>query len=394
MRRSIPLVVLAVVLGGLAAMFQGTATATTAAPSAYVAAALKDAPVALLQGTTDLTGATAAGTAVGQPTATTLPNGDPAVQFNGNGQYLQFPDSKAFEVDATGVLTVEFWMRPDTLQFTQQEGSGYVYTMGKGNPNAHEWYTRMYSKVNQESRPNRISGYVFNPQGGLGAGSYFQDTVTVGQWIHVALVINANAKSSTYPMGYTRIYKNGVLRDTDSLADYNIVPKSGTAPLRIGTGYLNSFFQGAVGDVAFYNKELSASQLQAHYAAISAPAPAPTSTTTTSPTPTPTPAPTTTVTTWSHVLNGTNVARGTNQLIRYTPAYGASTRTNTYGFEAAVVGGKITLVQDGVGNMAIPSTGYVLSGHGDSRTWLKAHALLGSTAQVSGSTVTITTATN
>jgi hypothetical protein len=124
----------------------------------------------------------------------------------------------------------------------------------------------MYSYSNQENRPNRISGYAFNPAGGLGAGSYFQDVVRPHRWIHVTLVVNANARSSRYPMGYTRIYKNGVLRDTDSLADYGIVPRSGSAPLRIGTGYLQSFFQGAIGDVAFYNHELSAARIRAHYA--------------------------------------------------------------------------------------------------------------------------------
>ena len=27
--------------------------------------------------------------------------------------------------------------------------------------------------------------YLFNPQGGLGAGAYFQDTPTAGEWMHV-----------------------------------------------------------------------------------------------------------------------------------------------------------------------------------------------------------------
>jgi PKD repeat protein len=86
----------------------------------------------------------------------------------------------------------------------------------------------------------------------------------------------------------------------------------------------------------------------------------------------------------SHVLNGTNIYRSTNYLVQYTPAYGARTRTNQYGFEAAVVGGTITTVQDGVGNMAIPSNGYVLSGHGDSRTWLRANAKVGATVTIGG----------
>jgi hypothetical protein len=84
--------------------------------------------------------------------------------------------------------------------------------------------------------------------------------------------------------------------------------------------------------------------------------------------------------------NGLNVYRSTNFLVRYTPAYGASTKTNQYGFEAAVVDGKVTKIQDLVGNIAIPSNGYVLSGHGTSRTWLKAMAQVGDTVTLNGST--------
>ena len=208
-----------------------TATSAVASTrSAYVRAVLRDHPAAFLQGMRDITGRGPGGVAVGRPTQTRLPNGDPARHFNGSGQILRFASRPAFKPSSTGAMTVEYWMRPDALQFRNDEGSGYVYVLGKGNPGSHEWYGRMYSKSNDESRPNRISGYSFNPQGGLGAGSYFQDVVRAGRWIHVALVINSRNKSSRYPMGYTKIYKNGVLRDTDSLKDYNIRPRGGSAP--------------------------------------------------------------------------------------------------------------------------------------------------------------------
>lgn len=85
-------------------------------------------------------------------------------------------------------------------------------------------------------------------------------------------------------------------------------------------------------------------------------------------------------------LDGINVRRLTNYLVKYTPAFGASTQTNIYGYEAAVVGGKVTKVANGVGNMAIPANGFVLSGHGTSRTWLRTNAVVGAT--VSDGTVT------
>lgn len=247
---------------------QPTGGATPRTASEFVRAVLQDHPTALLQGLTDLTGNGGRGTAVGGPTSTTLPNGDPATRFDGHGQYLEFASRTAFEIDATGNLTVEFWMRPDTLRFPRTEGSGYVYVIGKGDPGTQEWLARMYSNPNDEGRGNRISGYAFNPGGHLGAGSYFEDHLQSGQWIQVALVINTVDRSDRYPWGYTKLYKNGQLRDIDSLQSYDVVPRSGNAPLRIGTGYLQSFFEGAVGDVAFFDTELAGSQIAAHYDAM------------------------------------------------------------------------------------------------------------------------------
>lgn len=110
--------------------------------------------------------------------------------------------------------------------------------------------------------------------------------------------------------------------------------------------------------------------------------PSPTTTTTTSPSPTTSPttaAKSVTIGTQTRTINGTNVARLTDYLVRYTPAYGASTRTNQYGYEAEVIDGKVTKVASGVGNMAIPANGYVLSGHGTSKTWLATYANVGAT---------------
>lgn len=240
--------------------------------SAYDAAVTADGPVAYWplndSPRTTLTAAVGAlsGTYTGSPAATLLPNGDAAVVFNGASQYAEIPDSSLFSVTRTGRLTVEAWMRPDTLEFPNDESTGYVHWLGKGTSGQHEWALRMYSFTNTEAppRPNRVSGYAFNSAGGLGAGSYFQDAAIVGQWIHVALVINTADTTPSYTTGYTKIFKNGALRDTDALSEFSIVPSDGTAPLRIGTRDLGSFFQGAVGKVAVYDYELTAAQLAAH----------------------------------------------------------------------------------------------------------------------------------
>ncbi|MBI3898433.1 MAG: LamG domain-containing protein [Gammaproteobacteria bacterium] len=202
-----------------------------------------------------------------RPTATTLPNGDFAADFDGSTQYLEVADADALSVPTTGVLTIEAWMRADALPFTVLEGSGYVHWLGKGTSSQQEYALRMYSDSNGE-RANRISGYAFNLNGGLGSGSYFEDPIKVGQWIHVTMVINMTNTSPTYPTGYVKIYKNGVLRDTTALNQYDVVPGNGTEPLRIGTRDRHSFFLGAIGKVAIYKSELTQPQIATHYVAM------------------------------------------------------------------------------------------------------------------------------
>lgn len=248
-----------------------TANGAVSGNSPYDLAVLADSPVAYWKladaGSTvaDSVG-THTGTYINAPAATTLPNGDAVKVFNGSTQYAEIPDANDLSIPLTGVITLEAWMRPDTLEFPHDEDTGYVQWMGKevygGNS---EYACRIYSYTNTESRPNRISGYAFNLAGGIGVGSYFQDVVTPGQWIHFALVVNTVNTSGGYPMGYTKVFKNGVLRDQDSLAGVSIAPGNGTAPFRVAVTALDSYFLGGIGKVALYDHELTAARLLAHY---------------------------------------------------------------------------------------------------------------------------------
>ncbi len=103
----------------------------------------------------------------------------------------------------------------------------------------------------------------------------------------------------------------------------------------------------------------------------------------------------------SFPLSGTNVARDVNQIIRYT--YSASqpvTPTNQYGVEVVVdlATSKVTAVNNRIGSgstagTAIPSDGYVLSGHGGpgaeaAGAWLLSYATVGATVTLTGSGTT------
>jgi Concanavalin A-like lectin/glucanases superfamily len=203
------------------------------------------------------------------PALARLPNGDPAASFNGVNQYLQVPSASVLSVPHTGCLTVEAWIRPGTLQFSHEEGTGYVYLLGKGVPGKYEYALRMYSQSNAEipERPNRISAYAFNLAGGLGSGSYFQGPVRVGNWMMVAFVID-RLRSSAWPHGYVAIYRDGVLSGQVSLSQYHVSPRASNAPLRVATRDLGAYFQGAIAKVAVYDYALSGADMAKTYGAM------------------------------------------------------------------------------------------------------------------------------
>jgi hypothetical protein len=189
------------------------------------------------------------------------------LRFSGDGQYVEIPSAPDISFGREG-LTISAWLRPERLEFSKTEGSGYVYWMGKGERNQQEWALRMYSYTNREKppRPNRISFYLFNLDGGLGEGSYFQEPVRSGEWIHVMAVAGE---------GNTSIYKNGAYMRCD---EYNgrtgrgcqphgerILPGHGNAPLRLGTRDLKSFFQGELSQVRIWKRALRSEEVRQLY---------------------------------------------------------------------------------------------------------------------------------
>lgn len=193
----------------------------------------------------------------------------PAVylHFNGKDEYVEIPTSPRFSLSSEG-LTVSAWMRPDTLTFPNPEGSGYVHWMGKGERGQQEWVFRMYNRSNTENppRPNRISFYVFNPDGGLGVGSYFQDRIEPHQWIQVTGVADRE---------HTYIYKNGQFERCDQYQGTPtggchghpevIQPQRGAAPTRLGTRDLRSYFQGGLAEIRIWDRPLTKLEVRTLY---------------------------------------------------------------------------------------------------------------------------------
>ena len=135
-------------------------------------------------------------------------SGDVYLHFNGRDTYVEIPSLADYSVSTTGELTISAWLRPDTLNFPSVErNSDYIHWLGKGERTGtegnQEWTFRMYNHIDpldNPSRPNRISFYLFNPQGGLGVGSFVQVPIQKGKWIHIVGVADSTR---------TYLYKDG-----------------------------------------------------------------------------------------------------------------------------------------------------------------------------------------
>jgi hypothetical protein len=208
--------------------------------------------------------------------------GDHFLTFDGIDDYVEIPNLRCYSVDHTWEFTIAAWLRADIDDFPAPESEReYVHWLGKGEGNhcggTQEWVCRMYSLHTPHEdppRPKRTSFYVFNPQGGLGVGSYVQPAtpVAVGEWRLIVAMVDRT---------HTYLYCNGEYVDCDTYRgpatcscstmtsggkQVVVNPIHGPAPLRIGTQELNkSYFLGGITKVRIWNRLLSSQEIRALY---------------------------------------------------------------------------------------------------------------------------------
>lgn len=217
----------------------------------------------------------------GLPKQSSLPNGGPVSDFDGQSQYVSVPSSPEFSISTTGQLTWEAWIQPDVLQFPANM-KGYVDFLGKCehySPSC-EWEGRMYNLQSRANRPSRLSAYVFNSTAGLGSGADWQPSsgqITTSQWLYVVAeyqtVTTPSLCSTRFP-GTIRIWVDAVPADavlhkpTGCMSQYRVTPTAGDSDLTIATMARDSFFAGSIGRVAIYEHLLSMDDIAAHYRAM------------------------------------------------------------------------------------------------------------------------------
>ncbi|MBV9122109.1 MAG: LamG domain-containing protein [Planctomycetes bacterium] len=205
---------------------------------------------------------------------------DRAILLDGKASYVEIPSRASFSQPTSHQgLSVEAWLRtPHNLAFRGEDPNdpdrNYIYWLGKGEgvgaTGQQEWALRFYSK--NSSRPNWVSAYIFNPDGHLGAGAHFEGPVRPLEWIHVVACYQPGDAGSPEKRGVL-LYTNGIFRQGPPASGtlYNhpkhweIYPKSGHAPVRLGTRDKTTYLTGGLDEVAIYPRVLTAREIHLHY---------------------------------------------------------------------------------------------------------------------------------
>ncbi len=290
--------------------------------------------------------------------------------FDGDS-WIDLGDADEFSVTTTreltivAELTVADWSR-------KAANNEYLHWMGKGYAGQHEWTFRTYidgGGGEAPQRKRRISFYHFNPDGGLGTGSYVQDS---GSKPGVPMTIGGmvTTKGSGSTPGYTAMYYNGVQRDKDNLTAYSTKPVNTRSSMMIGSrGDGTGALVGTIRRVAVFNRLLTDAEMQLLHTSQSLPE---TDGGGVDPGPEPQPQPGDVVVGWeTHPVDAVNAYRGTDMMVLYTPEHGATTGTSEWGTEAVYRNGRVQEIRTYSGNTPIPADGAVLSGHGKSREWIE-----------------------
>lgn len=177
--------------------------------------------------------------------------------FNGQAS-INLGDHNDFSVATKGGLSILVFLTID--DWKGAGASEYVHWAGKGKANAHEYTFRHYVKGGTgeaSTRTGRCSFYHFNPSGGLGAGSYYQDS----NCPTTERVFVGTCNTTTISLAV-----NGTIRDSDALSGYSIKPQNTTTPLMLGTrGDGTGFLVGKMRRVALWSRVLSAAEIKRIY---------------------------------------------------------------------------------------------------------------------------------
>ncbi|MCC7451492.1 MAG: hypothetical protein IT324_29050, partial [Anaerolineae bacterium] len=162
-------------------------------------------------------------------------DGNPAMRFNGSNSYVNVPHNAVLNIK--GDITLEAWANPAVLNSLDRmivHKGGYQYRLGLNNSN--KWYGRVY-----------ISGSPYDVVA--------PTTAAVGRWDYIAMTRSGSTLT---------LYINGVAVATGTASGSLVTTSNALAIGRKGS-LSEAYFNGAIDEVAIYNKALTADQIAAHY---------------------------------------------------------------------------------------------------------------------------------
>lgn len=180
------------------------------------------------------------------------PKNDGAFEFDGVDDKIFVNHVPGLSPSTTRNFTIVFWIKFKTTVFADNQDKGYINFLGKAGLNNYEFLFRQYNTSNSQRRPNRISFYLFNLEGGLGSGAYFQEPINTNEWIFI---------TALYDGENIELWKDAILKQRVSVHQYNVMPNIGYAPLKIGTIDDKTFFSGYIDELQIYNRTLTQQEI-------------------------------------------------------------------------------------------------------------------------------------
>ncbi len=178
---------------------------------------------------------------------------------------------ESFWVQTLGFSIHAFW-RPSMVTFSTWDGAradGTAQVLGKGTTNGtsdHQLeYEMRFMSSDAATDPGKFKVYMLNSDGDLGAGTNFpgegEPPIAANQWYDIVAEFDSGGPTPGHGDVYSGLNPDYPLTD----AEWQIVPASGTNPLRFGTQDTSSFFTGQLDEIAIWDHKLSADDIAKIY---------------------------------------------------------------------------------------------------------------------------------
>jgi len=178
-----------------------------------------------------------------------------ALDFDGNGDYVDVPDANSLDPVSTQEITIAAWVY--TTTYEAQNSSSFFAIVGKqvlARPDG----SYLFGLWNDGAAAHEIGKLSFVvASGGSAQTLYSNSLVPLNNWVHVAITRDSS--------NITKIYINGQVDVTDS-STITQAFEDNDKNLRIGySGRYADYFYGSLDEVRIYNRALTSDEIEHLY---------------------------------------------------------------------------------------------------------------------------------